>query len=249
VIGSIPFDRIAGTYDETRGGLERGRRMAGVLADLLPEHGPLLEVGIGTGAVSAALAELGRDMVGVDLSLPMLAVARERLPGRVAAADALRLPITTGSVAGVCLIHVLHLVAEIPTTLAEAVRVLRPGGTVVATGFPPGPGEGDLLEELGRMHDRLGVTRRDDAPDVIVRHATDAGLELVARRDEPGRPVSPRTAADLIEARSMAWTWSVDDEAWAGVVEPTLARVRSLPDQDRDRRPGPGPTILAFRHA
>jgi ubiquinone/menaquinone biosynthesis C-methylase UbiE len=244
--GSIAFDRVAGSYDASRGGMERGRRLAETLAELLPESGPLLEVGVGTGAVSAGLAELGRDMLGVDLSLPMLAVARERLPGRVVAADALHLPVRSGSLAGVCLIHVLHLVADIPATLAEAARVVRPGGALVATGFPPEPVEGDLFEELDRMFDRIGVVRRDDDPDRIVRLGADAGFELVARREEPGLPVTPRIATDLIESRSTSWTWSVDDETWEREVEPTLARVRALPDQDRVR-PGPGPTVLAFR--
>ena len=245
--GSVPFDRVAATYDATRGGMERDRRLASVLAGLLPSGGPLLEVGVGTGTVSAGLAELGRDMVGVDLSLPMLAVARKRLPGRIAAADALRLPVRTGSVAGACLVHVLHLVADIPVTLAEAARVLRPGGTLVATGLSGEPGRGDLAEEFGRMQERLGDTRRDDDPDLIIRLAADAGFDLVDRRDEPARPVSPRAAADMTESRSMAWTWSVDAETWAAVVEPTLARVRALPDQDRPR-PGRGPTVLTFHH-
>jgi SAM-dependent methyltransferase len=245
VTGSIPFDRVAGTYDETRGGLERGRHLAGLLAGLVPERGPLLEVGVGTGVVAAGLTELGRTVVGVDLSLPMLAVARQRLPGRVAAADALRLPVPTAAVAGVLLIHVLHLVADIPATLAEAARVLRPGGTLAATAFPAGPVEGDVFAELDWMHDRLGVFRDGDDPDSVLRLAGAAGFEFVARIDEPGRPVSPRSEADLIEARSQAWTWSIDDKTWAEVVEPTLARVRALPDQDRVR-PGPGPSILAF---
>lgn len=245
--GSVPFDRVAATYDATRGGMERGRRLAVVIAGLLPARGPLLEVGVGTGTVSAGLAELGRDMVGVDLSLPMLAVARERLPGRIAAADALRLPVRTGSVAGACLVHVLHLVADVPQTLAEVARVLRPGGTLVATGLSGEPGQGDLAEEFGGMQERLGNTRRDDDPDLIIRLAADAGFDLVDRREEPARPMSPRAAADMTEARSMAWTWSIDAETWAAVVEPALARVRALPDQDRPR-PGRGPTLLTFHH-
>lgn len=245
--GSVPFDRVAATYDATRGGMERGRRLAVVIAGLLPARGPLLEVGVGTGTVSAGLAELGRDMVGVDLSLPMLAVARERLPGRIAAADALRLPVRTGSVAGACLVHVLHLVADAPQTLAEVARVLRPGGTLVATGLSGEPGQGDLAEEFGGMQERLGNTRRDDDPDLIIRLAADAGFDLVDRREEPARPMSPRAAADMTEARSMAWTWSIDAETWAAVVEPALARVRALPDQDRPR-PGRGPTLLTFHH-
>jgi SAM-dependent methyltransferase len=248
VTGSVPFDRVAATYDATRGGMERGRRLAAVIAGLLPARGPLLEVGVGTGTVSAGLAELGRDMVGVDLSLPMLAVARERLPGRIAAADALRLPVRTGSVAGACLVHVLHLVADVPQTLAEVARVLRAGGTLVATGLSGEPGQGDLAEEFGGMQERLGNTRRDDDPDLIIRRAADAGFDLVDRREEPARPMSPRAAADMTEARSMAWTWSIDAETWAAVVEPALARVRALPDQDRPR-PGRGPTLLTFHHS
>jgi SAM-dependent methyltransferase len=248
VTASVPFDRVAATYDATRGGMERGRRLAAVIGGLLPSRGPLLEVGVGTGTVSAGLAELGRDMVGVDLSLPMLAVARERLPGRIAAADALRLPVRTGSVAGACLVHVLHLVADVPQTLAEVARVLRPGGTLVATGLSGERGQGDLAEEFGRMQERLGNTRRDDDPDLIIRLAADAGFDLVDRREEPARPMSPRAAADMTEARSMAWTWSIDAETWAAVVEPALARVRALPDQDRPR-PGRGPTLLTFHHS
>ena len=82
--GSIAFDRIAGSYDATRGGMERGRSVGAVLAELLPADGPLREVGVGTGLVAAGLAERGRAPVGVDLSRPMLAVAATRLPGRLA---------------------------------------------------------------------------------------------------------------------------------------------------------------------
>ena len=54
----VTFDRVADSYDETRGGLERGREGAAVLAGPLPAGGPLLEIGVGTGLVAAGLAEL-----------------------------------------------------------------------------------------------------------------------------------------------------------------------------------------------
>ena len=85
---SIVFDRIADSYDDTRGGMERGRTVAAALHRMLPPGGPLLEVGVGTGLVAAALTELGRSPVGVDLSRPMLARARTRVPGRLALGDA-----------------------------------------------------------------------------------------------------------------------------------------------------------------
>jgi ubiquinone/menaquinone biosynthesis C-methylase UbiE len=92
-MGSISFDRAAPTYDATRGGLERGV----YLADSIVPHlrpGPVLEVGVGTGAVAVAVRERGHPVVGVDLSPAMLALAQPRLGPRVAVADGFRLPPT-----------------------------------------------------------------------------------------------------------------------------------------------------------
>ncbi|HST64238.1 MAG TPA: class I SAM-dependent methyltransferase [Mycobacteriales bacterium] len=243
---SVSYDRIAGSYDATRGGMERGRRIAGVVAGMLPTD-PVLEVGVGTGLVAAGLAELGRPPVGVDLSLPMLAGARERIPGRLAVGDALRLPVGTGTVAGVCLIHVLHLVGDIPAALAEVARVLRPGGGMVATAFPGEAPPGDVHEEMVRFQDRTGGRPPVVDVAVVTRLAAEAGFVPAGRHDEPGHEVTPRYAADLVEARSNSWMWTVDDATWAREMPPALARLRALPDQDRVR-PGPGPAVLAFRH-
>lgn len=244
--GSVRFDRIADSYDDTRGGVRRGREVAAVLARLLPADGPVLEVGVGTGLIAAGLAELGRPPLGVDLSLPMLARAAARIPGRIAAGDALALPVADGVLAGAYLIHVLHLVADVPATLAELRRVLRPGGTVVATAVPGLPTPGDVHEEMDRIRAELGAPGRvvDDA--LVVRHAAEAGLELVGRAATTSIGITPRRAADLLEARSLSWTWPVQDALWAERVPPVMARIRALPDQDVER-PSPGPVVLAFR--
>ncbi len=242
---SVRFDRIAGSYDETRGGLDRGRRIAAVVAALLPAD-PVLEVGVGTGLVAAGLAELGRSPLGVDLSLPMLARARDRMPGRLAAGDALRLPVGTGTVAGVYLVHVLHLVGSVPAALAEVARVLRPGGTMVATAFPVGPVPGDVHEEMDRFRDRLGVDRGTVDVPLVTGLAAGAGFELVGRADEPGVEITLGQVVDLLGARSLSWMWAVDDETWARELPTTLARIRALPDPDRGR-PAPGAAVLAFR--
>lgn len=84
--GSVPFDRIADTYDTTRGGVERGGRIAaGVDPWLRP--GPVLEIGVGTGAVARPLTDRGHPVVGLDLSAAMLRGARERLGRRLRPAD------------------------------------------------------------------------------------------------------------------------------------------------------------------
>jgi SAM-dependent methyltransferase len=65
-----------------------------VYAGLAPAGGAVLELGAGTGRVTAALAERGFEVVGVDLSRPMLAQAEARraaLPPVVAARIALKL--------------------------------------------------------------------------------------------------------------------------------------------------------------
>jgi septum formation protein len=129
------YDAEAGVYDETRGGLERARAAADALCSLVPPGGRLLDVAGGTGIVSAELADRGFDVLVTDLSPGMLALAGERLPGRAAVASADRLPVRTGSCEVVTMVWLLHLL-PIPVAdrvLAEAVRVLRPGGHLVTT--------------------------------------------------------------------------------------------------------------------
>lgn len=242
---SVVFDRVAGSYDATRGGMERGRQVAAVLAQLLPAD-PVLEIGVGTGLIAAGLAELGRPPLGVDLSLPMLAGARKRIPGRLAVGDALRLPVGTGTVAGVCLVHVLHLVADVPTTLAEIARVLRPGGTMATSAFP-GQVAGDLPAELDRLRDRVGGRRRIVDVPLVTRLAAEAGFAPSGRIDGPDDGTTPAEAGALVEARSISWMWAVDDDLWAAEMPPALARLRALPDQQRPRT-APGAAFLAFQH-
>src|SRR4029450_11304648 len=95
---SVVFDRIADDYDETRGGESRARGVAVRLTERLPRRRPILEGGVGTGIVARAVSDHGFEVVGVDLSMPMLRKAHERLGARVANADALRLPIASGSI-------------------------------------------------------------------------------------------------------------------------------------------------------
>lgn len=241
---SIVFDRIADSYDDTRGGMDRGRTVAAALDRLLPP-GPLLEVGVGTGLVAAALTELGRTPVGVDLSRPMLDRAATRIPGRLAIGDAELLPVGTGAVTAAYLVHVLHLVGDISRTLAEVVRVLRPGGRAVTTVSPEESPTVDLHRELAAVRSQLEAEPRSDSEDHVVGLARAVGLEPVERHELPGAGVSPRTAADRLAARSLSWMWSVDEDAWSRHVPIALERLRALPAQDRPRH-GPGPTLVAF---
>jgi SAM-dependent methyltransferase len=99
---------------------------------LVPEPMPgerALEVGCGEGRVSRDLAARGHRVTGIDASPTLLAAAAAAHPGgdyRVAAAEAL--PFAPASFDLVVAYNVLMDVADMPRAVAEAARVLRPGG-------------------------------------------------------------------------------------------------------------------------
>lgn len=129
------YDAEAPVYDESRGGLPRAQAAAAAVASLVPSRGVAVDVGGGTGIVSLELARIGFSVLVADLSMGMLSIAARRLPGRVVVSSGDRLAIRTGSVDLVTTVWLLHLL-PIPVAdrvVAEAARVLRPGGFLVTT--------------------------------------------------------------------------------------------------------------------
>lgn len=170
------YDAEAGVYDETRGGVARARAAAETIAGLVPATGRLLDVAGGTGIVSAELAAQGFDVVVTDVSRGMLGIAAQRLPGRVAVATADRLPVADGSVDVVTMVWLLHLLPApvADAVLAEAARVVRPGGHVVTTV------DKDLAH--GRVR-RTGA----DAADRVALVARRLGLQFTGQDSFSGR--------------------------------------------------------------
>lgn len=91
----------------------------------------ILDVGCGTGALLARV--VARRLMGVDLSLAMLALARWRAGPIVVAGDAEQLPFRDGSFDVAVSTSSLHFWPSPPRSLAEMRRVLRPGGRLVVT--------------------------------------------------------------------------------------------------------------------
>ena len=247
---SVSFERLAGGYDATRGGLARG---AGVAADLAPfvAGSRLLEVGVGTGAVAAPLeAATPRRLVGVDLSPAMLAVAAGRLGPAVAVADAERLPVSAGAVDTVVMVWVLQLVARVERVLEEAVRVLRRGGHLaVVLAAPAGPP--DEIDGIVRpMYlALLPPEGRQDRPELVVELARAAGLRLVHRclTTPQHYGESPAEEADRLERRTAAILFDLSPEAFADLVAPVVAALRALPRPDEARRRSAVHDLLVFR--
>jgi malonyl-CoA O-methyltransferase len=125
------FSRAAGSYDSVA---ELQRAVGGHLMACLPEHlTPMrwLDLGCGTGHFSRALAGTFADSEGiaVDIAEGMLRHARP-LGGasHFVAGDAERLPIKAASVDLIFSSLAVQWCPDFAAVLAEALRVLRPGG-------------------------------------------------------------------------------------------------------------------------
>ncbi|MEV6756710.1 methyltransferase domain-containing protein [Streptomyces sp. NPDC051214] len=95
----------------------------------------VVDVGCGGGRAVAELAERGVRAVGVDPDPPMLAAARERWPAaEFWEAGAEDLPFTDASVRGYRADKVFHVLRQPERAVAEARRVLCPGGRIVLVG-------------------------------------------------------------------------------------------------------------------
>jgi ubiquinone/menaquinone biosynthesis C-methylase UbiE len=101
----------------------------------LPPDATVVDVGCGTARAVAELAEHAAHAIGVDLDPTMLAAARRRFPDiDVRAADATELPLGDGQVHGYRADKVYHVLPDPHAALAEARRVLAPGGRIVLLG-------------------------------------------------------------------------------------------------------------------
>lgn len=94
-----------------------------------------VDVGCGAGRAVAELLDSGVKAVGVDVSEEMIEVARQRWPqADLRVGDACALPLHDGEVAGYRADKVFHELADPARALAEARRVLGPGGRIVLIG-------------------------------------------------------------------------------------------------------------------
>lgn len=135
------FARIARRYDLLNRLMSLGRdrhwrRLAAEAVDL-PPGGRVLDVGVGTGDMVLALMARWPDatVVGIDPTLPMMAVGRHKLRDRKtywSQADGLHLPFPDRYFHAAVSAFVLRNVTDVPLALAEQRRVVCDGGTVAA---------------------------------------------------------------------------------------------------------------------
>jgi ubiquinone/menaquinone biosynthesis C-methylase UbiE len=158
----------------------RGRSLA-ALADKLP--GEVLIAGIGTGLDIPHLPQQHR-YVGIDLTRAMLAKATRRVTGghiRLVQGDVQRLPFADNRFDAVVLHLILAVVPDPKSCLAEAARVLRPGGRVLVFDKFLKPGERALWKRAMNLLTRHVATRLD----VVFEEVLTAAPSLLRHHDEP----------------------------------------------------------------
>jgi SAM-dependent methyltransferase len=154
-VSSTHFDAVAGSYDASLPAhvVEHYlRKRVRYMLERSP-RGRALDVGCGTGALAARMAESGYEVTGIDPSEGMLAVLRSRAPGVTGVrGTGTSLPFPDDSfdlVLSVATMHHIGDAGDVRRTLAEMVRTARPSGRVVVWDHNPrNPYWGSLMSRV-----------------------------------------------------------------------------------------------------
>jgi demethylmenaquinone methyltransferase/2-methoxy-6-polyprenyl-1,4-benzoquinol methylase/ArsR family transcriptional regulator len=158
--------------------------------------GNFLDAGTGTGRMLELIAPHASRAIGIDVSPDMLAIARDRLlrenipNAQVRLADTYRLPFANGAAGpnnshsgfDVVLFHqVLHYLDEPGTAVAEAARVMAPGGRLLIADFASHKEE-FLRDEYA--HRRLGFSDKEVEGWFAAAGLVSTGTETIAPQSE-----------------------------------------------------------------
>jgi ubiquinone/menaquinone biosynthesis C-methylase UbiE len=240
---SVAFDHAAGFYDRTRGLRPEVEELVADRVEAVA--GPaarLLEIGVGTGRIALPLHRRGREVVGVDLSWPMLeryrakAAAAGLPPPPVLRGDASRLPLRDACVDVLLEVHVLHLVPAWERALGEARRVLTPGGLLLqASGGAYQRGSGSPRDQVMRRFDELAFAG-GETPRMVGaasrRQVLDALVDLGGRAEELEPVVweEPETYAEAlgwVEDRVFSSHWRLPDDRWRSAATQVRAELEA----------------------
>jgi ubiquinone/menaquinone biosynthesis C-methylase UbiE len=160
----------------------------------------LVDLGTGTGRMLELLVGHYERGLGLDINHTMLAYARGNLEraGIVQASvrhgDMYDVGLTSGSADAVVMHQVLHFLTEPTLALAEARRILAPGGRLVIADFAPHTLE--FLRET-HAHARLGISSAQ-----MAQWLADCGLDLEQQRDlEPTDDAANKLTVSIWTAR------------------------------------------------
>jgi len=175
------FATAAGKWDRLREDLFGDTFHLWALLGLIDSTLTVGDLGCGTGQLTETVAPFVRRVIAVDASRDMLVAARKRLVDLpnvdIREGDLEDLPLRDGELDAALLSLVLHHSPDPARTLAEVVRVCRPGATVLVVDMLPHHHE-EYRQQMG--HVWLGFTEPQ-----VVKLLTGAGFEDVRVRSLP----------------------------------------------------------------
>jgi SAM-dependent methyltransferase len=175
-----------------------------LLTSWLPSRrSDVLDVGCGTGSLSALLAEAGHRVTGVDLSPRMADRARAKLaaaglPGRFLVGDAAAPPTGDERFDAVLSRHLVWTLPDPHAALADWVSRIRPGGTLI------------LVEGRWRESGQAGVEYVADA-ETLPWHGGVTAADLAAAV----RPLVTDLRIEPLTGEPALWGGPVTDERYA----------------------------------
>jgi SAM-dependent methyltransferase len=214
---AVSFDRIANIYDATRWAGVPRPIMEKILSDMkeaLKDCRSILDIGTGTGRFAQFFEDAGFTVVGVDISLSMMAEARKKGVRALVRADVHYLPFRDESFDGSIMIHVLHLVENWVQVVHEVGRVTRNiliSEAGDAKGFSPRQRYLELRAEMGfplnRFNDAEFGLRRLIRPRLVV-SAGDYWTDVNADEE-----------IATFEARKSSVMWDVPNDVHMKIVQ------------------------------
>ena len=214
---TVSFDRVASIYDSTSwGGIPPAvmEKTINGMKDTLKGCQLILDVGTGTGSFAQYFNGSGFDVAGVDVSLSMMARAREKGVRTLVQADAHHLPFKSASFDATIMIHRVHLAHDWTQFVREVGRVTRKiivSEVGEAEGFRPRQEYLRLRRSMGHPLNRfkeaeLGL-RRIVSPRVLVRIGD---YETDVNADE---------AISQLEGKGFAISWDLRKEIHRTIID------------------------------
>lgn len=180
----LDYDQIASDYNQrysTSQNWERGQALLSLAGQY--KNGNFLEVGSGTGFWLNLLHQVTGDLFGLDYSLGMIQQAkRHPAPLKLTRGSAVQLPYCDNTFDLLYSVDAVHHFGDHRAFVAEAFRVLKPGGAFATIGHDPHDGTTNwyIYDYFDGVYDT--DLRRYPAGSSMLKWMQDNGFENVSSR-------------------------------------------------------------------
>jgi SAM-dependent methyltransferase len=183
------FNALGADYEKAFGGSEQHDASLQWLLSQLRPHSRILDVGSGTGKPTAAtFVAAGHDVLGIDVSPVMVALAARQVPGATfRCADSREVALDEEAFDAVCsYFSLMHMSRQEQADLVRRLaRALRPGGSAVLATIPRD------VEDATDVFMGQVVRESSFAAEDFIALARGAGLTVLATHDVVFTPAHP----------------------------------------------------------